>query len=476
MRLPNSPWFRWGTLFGLGVLLVLGLSHWQASSALVPLQPPLSQDPYVKVYFNHNQASVYTEPYRKVTRYGDNLEQVIIDALNQAQSSIDVAVHELNLPAVAQVLCDRTQAGVQVRLVLEDTYSHPWSGLSPSQVSQFDEYQRGKYSEYLALVDQNHDGNLSERERSQCDALYMLEQAQVPLIDDTADGSKGTGLMHHKFAVIDHRTVLAGSTNWTTSDVHGDFASPESRGNHNALLRIESPELASLYAQEFALLWGDGPAGRKNSRFGIQKPYREMRSLLLPGSALKLQFSPTPKPHTWSQSVNGLIAQTLQQAQKTINLALFVFSEQPLSDTLAQSASRGVQVSALIDPGFAYRNYSEGLDMLGVAMPNPKCHYEANNRPWPRPILSVGIPRLSKGDKLHHKFGLIDDLTVIVGSHNWSKAANDTNDENLLVIRNATVAAHFRREFDRLYSTADLGMTTLLQTTLNKHRRQCGLQ
>ncbi|HEY9880343.1 MAG TPA: phospholipase D-like domain-containing protein [Leptolyngbyaceae cyanobacterium] len=472
MRLPNS-WFRWGAFFVVGLLLVLGFSNWRASSALQPTLKPLPQDHYVQVYFNHNQASVYKEPYRRITRYGDNLEQVIIDTINKANASLDIAVHELNLPGVAQALCDRSRAGVRIRLILENTYSHPWSGFNPQQVEQLDEYRQGKYTDFIALVDQNHDGALNPQERSQRDALYMLQEAQIPLIDDTADGSKGSGLMHDKFMIVDNHIVLTGSTNWTLSDVHGDMSAPDSRGNANALLVIQDPTLAGIFAEEFAAMWGDGPAGQKDSLFGSGKNYRGVRSLTLPTASLEVQFSPTPKRVPWSQSVNGLIDRTLQRAQKEVDLALFVFSEQALSDTLAQSAGRGVGIKTLIDPGFAYREYSEGLDMLGMTMPNAKCRYEANNHPWTKPILTVGIPQLPEGDKLHHKFGLIDDRTVIVGSQNWSKAANDTNDENLLVIHNPTVAAHFRREFERLYSTANLGMTPLLQSTLDKRHRQC---
>lgn len=473
--LPKSPVLRWGASFVLGLLLIWGLSSWRASLALTPAQAPLPQDAYIKVYFNQNPASVYSEPYRKTTRYGDNLEQVIVDALSQAKSSIDIAVHELNLPDVARALSQQSRAGVQIRLIVENTYSRPWSSLSAAQVGQLDEYRQAKYSEFNSLVDKNRDGKLSLKERDQRDAFYILQQAQIPLLDDTADGSKGSGLMHHKFAVIDHQTVLAGSANWTISDVHGDFSSPESRGNANAQLVIVSPALAAIYTEEFNQMWGDGPSGKRDSVFGLKKSYRGVRSLLLPGSAVQVQFSPTPKPQTWAQSVNGLIAKTLQQAQREIDMALFVFSEQALSNTLYQTASRGVQVKALIDPGFAYRDYSEGLDMLGVAMPNQQCRYESYNQPWPQPLLSVGVPHLAQGDKLHHKFALVDDATVIIGSQNWSKAANETNDENLLVIRNSTVAAHFRREYDRLYSNAKLGMTEQLQATLNRRRRDCGL-
>lgn len=474
MHLPKSPPFRWGAFFVVGLLLVLLISSWRDSAILKPSLKPLPQNPYVQVYFNHNQASVYKEPYRRITRYGDNLEQVIIDTIKGANTSLDIAVHELNLPGVAQALCDRSRAGVRIRLILENTYSHPWSGSNPQQIEQLDEYRQGKYTDFIALVDQNQDGALSPQERSQRDALYMLQEAQIPLIDDTADGSKGSGLMHNKFMVVDNRSVLTGTSNWTLSDVHGDMGAPDSRGNANALLVIQDATLAGIFAEEFQTMWGDGPAGRKDSLFGSKKPYQGVRSLTLPNASLQVQFSPTPKRVVWSQSVNGLIAQTLQQAQKEVDLALFVFSEQALSDALAQSASHGVKVKTLIDPGFAYREYSEGLDMLGMTMPSAQCRYEANNRPWTKPILTVGIPQLPEGDKLHHKFGLIDDRTVIVGSQNWSKAANDTNDENLLVIQSPTVAAHFRREFERLYSNADLGMTALLQSTLDKRHRQCG--
>lgn len=47
---------------------------------------------------------------------------------------------------------------------------------------------------------------------------------------------------------------------------------------------------------------------------------------------------------------------------------------------------------------------------------------------------------------------------MITGSHNWSEAANRNNDELLLVIQNPIVAAHFEREFERLYRTARLGL------------------
>ena len=53
------------------------MAGWQAHSAVRPKLPPLAQDPTIQVYFNQSQASVYRDPYRSITRYGDNLEQFV---------------------------------------------------------------------------------------------------------------------------------------------------------------------------------------------------------------------------------------------------------------------------------------------------------------------------------------------------------------------------------------------------------------
>ncbi len=155
-----------------------------------------------------------------------------------------------------------------------------------------------------------------------------------------------------------------------------------------------------------------------------------------------------------------------------MNLALFVLTEQPLANILAQRHQKGIEIKALIDPSFAFRYYSEGLDLLGVALSN-KCRYEPDNQPWQNPINTLGVPDLARGDKLHHKFGLIDDKIVITGSHNWSRAANHQNDEALVIIDNPTVAAHFDREFQYLYRTAKLGLPETIKNRIEQDRKNC---
>ncbi|MHC5731153.1 MAG: phospholipase D-like domain-containing protein, partial [Nostoc sp.] len=128
-----------------------------------------------------------------------------------------------------------------------------------------------------------------------------------------------------------------------------------------------------------------------DSQFGLKKPMRSPKQITLGNTQITVQFSPTSPTQPWSNSSNGLIAKTLDSASKSIDLALFVFSEQRLANILENRHQQNVQIRALIEPQFAYRPYSEALDMMGVALSN-KCKYEVDNHPWSNPITTVGVP------------------------------------------------------------------------------------
>ena len=427
-------------------------------------QKPLAlpQDPLVQVYFNHTESSQYQETLRQQQRNGDDLEQQIITAISISKFSVDVAVQELRLPKIAQALVERQKAGVKVRVILENTYNYPLNESQPRKTAR----EAAKYDELRTQSDRNLDGQISAQEANQGDALLILRNAKVPVIDDTADGSKGSDLMHHKFIVVDDRIVIVTSANFTSSDIHGDLTNPQNTGNANNLVKIDSPKLAALFTQEFSLMWGG------DRLFGLKKPFRPPQQVQVGNTTIDVQFSPTSPTKHWSQSTNGLIAKTLSTSSQSVNLALFVFSDQNIANALEQQSRRNVQIRAVIDPNFIYRPYSEALDMMGVSL-SSKCKYEANNHPWLNPITTVGVPQLLKGDLLHHKFAVIDNRTVITGSHNWSESANSSNDEALLVIHSPTVVAHYQQEFERLYAEAQLGVPEAVTQKIQKAQKQC---
>ncbi|MTJ09940.1 DUF655 domain-containing protein [Anabaena sp. UHCC 0204] len=433
---------------------------------------PLPQDPFIQVYFNHSESSEYPETYRQQTRLGDDLERQIVDTIAEAKSTVDIAVQELRLPKIAQILAEKQKAGIKVRLILENNYSRPWSSFTSAEIAKLEKREQERYNEFRKFVDINQDNQITPEEISQRDALAIIQNAKIPWIDDTADGSKGSSLMHHKFVVVDNRFVIITSANFTLSDTSGDFTNPSSLGNANNLLKIDNSELATLLTEEFDIMWGDGVGGKPDSKFGLKKTVRKPQTIISDNTKITVHFSPISATQPWSMSSNGLIAKTLSASTKTVDLALFVFSDQQLANILESRHYQNVQIRALIEPQFAYRPYSEALDMMGFAL-SDNCKYEVDNRPWQNPISTVGVPILAKGDLLHHKFSVIDNQTVITGSHNWSEAANHGNDETLIIIENSTVANHFQREFDRLYGKIKPGLPAHIQARIDAEVKQC---
>lgn len=447
------------------LLFILLLASGCKSNSVTTINLP--QDKNIKVYFNYRDTGElkYTDDYRNVTRNGDNLEAIVIQQIEQAESSIDVAIQELQLPEIAQALARQAEKGIVVRVILDNKYSRAISSFSTSEITELPSRERDRFLQYFQLIDIDNDGDLNPQEINNRDALIILENASIPLIDDTADGSRGSGLMHHKFIVIDGKTVITGSTNFTLSGIHGDLGNLDTRGNVNHLLVIDREELAQLFTEEFNYMWRD-------REFGLSKKMRSPRSLSWDNTEITVQFSPVSSKQDWSLSGNGLIGKTLNNANKTIDLALFVFSEQNLADILQDKQQQGIKIKTLIDRDFIFRYYSEALDMLGIAMLN-NCKYEKNNNPWKNPIKTVGTANLVIGDKLHHKIAVIDDNTIITGSQNWSAAANYNNDETVLIIENETVAKHFQQEFARLYQNANLGLPERIKSKLQKQQEKC---
>lgn len=125
-------------------------------------------------------------------------EKAILNALAKAQNSVHAALYQLTDPQIAQTLTEIATRGIELKILLDD---------EPSKGSK--------------------------------GCLLMSEGISVKQYIDS-------GIMHHKFAVIDGTLVITGSYNWTTS--------AQTRNEEN-LLVIESPELAPAFEREFQKLW-----------------------------------------------------------------------------------------------------------------------------------------------------------------------------------------------------------------------------
>jgi phosphatidylserine/phosphatidylglycerophosphate/cardiolipin synthase-like enzyme len=85
--------------------------------------------------FNHQHHSRYQSPITSDWRDGDDIEQMLVRAIEHGQSEILLVVQELSAPKIAEALIAAKRRGVTVRVILENTYSAPWSEQIPSQVN-----------------------------------------------------------------------------------------------------------------------------------------------------------------------------------------------------------------------------------------------------------------------------------------------------------------------------------------------------
>jgi len=234
----------------------------------------------------------------------------------------------------------------------------------------------------------------------------ILEKAGIEVKDDGR-----SALMHNKFWIFDGKTVWTGSTNITQN---GNF-----RNNNNVIV-IESPELAAIYEREFQEMWAGEFGPRSPSTVGQQ-------SLTIGGTPIQVLFA------SEDEVISHLIP-LVEGAQDSIRIMAFSFTHDELENAVLGRAEAGVDVKAIFETRGSETEYS--------ALPLFYC---------------AEIPARQDGNPgtFHHKVLVIDGKTVVTGSLNFSENADDSNDENTLIITNPDIAALYLQEFDRRWSEAN---------------------
>ena len=118
-------------------------------------------------------------------------------------------------------------------------------------------------------------------------------------------------------------------------------------------------------------------------------------------------------------------------AKESIHLAVYSFTSDKLANALARAVSRGVEVKVVADYSQSFSEHSvlEAISSAGVQV------------------------RVKKGAGLmHNKFAVIDESRVATGSFNYTKSADERNDENIVLVRSEETAALFGQEFLELWS------------------------
>lgn len=229
------------------------------------------------------------------------------------------------------------------------------------------------------------------------DAFFsILQHKNAKLVTDEeyplpgAVREKGNGLMHNKFCIIDNEYVWTGS--WNPAQ---EMTIP------NNVVFIQSKTLAKAYKAEFDEL-ASGTFHGGSSYPGLVK---------FNGQLLEAYFCP-------EDDCQKHVLDVLKTAQKSIHFMAYSFTDDDIGSLLSDK-KRNLDVKGVFDPRKdKYSEYEKLKDVSTIA-------------------------------KVHHKVFIVDGSTVITGSYNPTRNADEHNDENIIIIRDPQIAQQFEKEFER---------------------------
>jgi len=120
------------------------------------------------------------------------------------------------------------------------------------------------------------------------------------------------------------------------------------------------------------------------------------------------------------------ITKELNKAKNTILVQAYSFTSAPIAKALLNAHKRGVKVEVILDKSQRTDEYSSATFLFNAG-------------------ISVKID--SQHAIAHNKVMIIDGETVITGSFNFTKAAEENNAENLLVIHDKKLAEQYTKNW-----------------------------
>ncbi|MDY0343774.1 MAG: phospholipase D-like domain-containing protein [Lentimicrobium sp.] len=247
-------------------------------------------------------------------------------------------------------------------------------------------------------------------------------------------GAQRTGIMHNKFILFDVESadaneplVWTGSTNLTSGQVNTDA---------NNVIIIQDQSLARTYKIEFEEMWGskNSTPNATNARFSFNKKNNTPHEFIINGKRVECYFSPT-------DGVNAKIVETINTASNDLSIATMLITRNEMADAIAARKAAGVAVNVLTNA-----EGNNGALVNTVLSGALGTHYVFDN-------VVAGI--------MHHKYMVVDqdasasDPLAFTGSHNWSAAADNDNDENTLIVHDATTANLYYQNFVKRFIEND---------------------
>lgn len=345
----------------------------------------------INVYFTRDVETSYAIPGNEAWGSAQPHER-LIERMNQAEYSIDACLYSLSIQSVADALIDAHDRGVEVRFIYDD----------------------------------DHDQ----------DQVNQIVAAGIPVIDDSYGQNNGDGLQHNKFLVFDARDATIASDDWVwTGSLNLISANGMGINAMQNSIEIQDQSMALSYTLEFNEMWGSNSLipDANNSLFGANKTDNTPHHFTIGGYSAQIYFSP-------SDHVTNHIINMIGTSQYSSYFCMFAFTRGDINSALYDQYTSlpDYQVRGVFDSG--YDQYSE---------------YE--------PMLAWGADVYTDDETgtLHHKYLICDaehlyegTPFVATGSHNWSSSAENSNNENLVIISDPLITNQYLQEFAARYHAA----------------------
>jgi phosphatidylserine/phosphatidylglycerophosphate/cardiolipin synthase-like enzyme len=141
-------------------------------------------------------------------------------------------------------------------------------------------------------------------------------------------------------------------------------------------------------------------------------------------------FSPDDRPAS-------RLVQLINEAHTKIYAAIYMITDKNIAEALVRAKKRGVAVQVIVDPSSMEGSYGKG-QLLKMGNVDLFVFGKENSRQgsFHQPLM-------------HNKFAVIDN-NVWTGSFNWTKSANEKNQENVILTDDVRVKDRFEHHFELL--------------------------
>jgi len=146
------------------------------------------------------------------------------------------------------------------------------------------------------------------------------------------------------------------------------------------------------------------------------------------GSPIQVVF--TSEDH----AIEEAIIPVVNSATRGIRFLAFSYTDFPLAEAMIKRAQAGANVAGVFE--------KVGSDTDAAELKTLFC-------------AQIPVRQDGNGGFMHNKVIVVDERFVITGSLNFSTNAEESNDENVIIIDNVDIAKLYLQDFERVWSLAN---------------------